>query len=84
MQNAPTARRTAFEMVEEVVDLSAGLVTLLLPLLVIALPGVILMLVLPAVLLLAVVAAPVAVAGAMLAPPYLLVRLVRTRGSART
>jgi Flp pilus assembly protein TadB len=71
--------RTPVEMLEDVIDLSAGLGILLLPLFITAVPGVILMLVLPAVLLIAAAAVPVAIAGAILAPPYLLVRSVRRR-----
>lgn len=66
-------------MIEEVVDVTAGLGILLLPLLATALPGVILFLVLPAVLLLAVAAAPVALFAAVAVPAYLLVRSVRRR-----
>jgi hypothetical protein len=68
-------------MLGELVDLSAGLSVLLMPLLIIALPGVILMLILPAVLLVAAVAVPGAVAAVVLAPPYLLARFVRRRRS---
>ena len=62
---------------------SAGLAVVLLPLWIIAIPGVILMLVLPAVLLLIAVAVPALVVGAVLAPPFLVVRAVRRRRSAR-
>jgi hypothetical protein len=72
-------RPTLTEMLGEVIDLSAGLGILLLPLLVTALPGVILFLLLPAVLLIGAVAAPVAIAAVLLAPPYLLVRATRRR-----
>jgi Flp pilus assembly protein TadB len=72
-------RPTLGELLGQVVDLSAGLGILLLPLLATALPGVILMLVLPAVLLVGAVAVPVAIAVALLAPPYLLARSVRRR-----
>jgi Flp pilus assembly protein TadB len=71
-------RPTLAEMIGQVVDLSAGLGILVLPLLVTALPGVILMLVLPAVLLLVVAAIPLALAAALLAP-FLLVRRRRRR-----
>jgi Flp pilus assembly protein TadB len=67
------------EGIGELVDLSAGVGIILLPLFTIAIPGVLLMLVLPALLLALVAAAPVAIAGALLAPPYLLVRLLRRR-----
>lgn len=94
MHNAPSARDTGDRrgeratyadrptivgMLEEVLDLSAGLGILLLPLLITAVPGVLLMLLVPAVLLLAAAAVPVAIVGAILAPPYLLVRSVRRR-----
>jgi Flp pilus assembly protein TadB len=72
-------RPTLTEMLGEVIDLSAGLGILLLPLLVTALPGVILFLLLPAVLLIGAVAAPVAIAAMLFAPPYLLVRATRRR-----
>jgi hypothetical protein len=67
------------EMVEETVDLSAGLSILLLPLFATAVPGIVLILVLPAVLLVAALALPVALAALLLAPPYLLVRRLRSR-----
>jgi hypothetical protein len=64
-------------MLEEVMDLSVGAVVVLLPLLLLALPGIALFVVLPAILLLAVVA-PLAVIGAVLAgPPYLVARWLR-------
>ena len=66
-------------MLGEVVELSAGLGIILLPLLAIALPGVILMLILPAIFLLAAAALPLVLAGALLAPPYLVVHAVRRR-----
>ncbi len=75
MHREPSApHRTGVEMLEEAADLGAGAAVVLLPLLVIALPGVVLMLVLPAVLILGALAAPVAIAGLLLAPPYLLLR----------
>jgi Flp pilus assembly protein TadB len=81
MQRAPepTDAPTAREIIGEVVDLSAGLTVMLLPLITIALPGVILLLVVPAVLLALAGAIPVALAGVLLAPPYLAVRAVRRR-----
>lgn len=72
-------RPTVGAMLAEVLDVSAGLGIVLLPLLVTALPGVVLLLLLPAVLLVAAVAIPVAAAAAILAPPYLLVRSLRRR-----
>jgi Flp pilus assembly protein TadB len=80
VNNGHTDDRPSFgEMLGQVADLSAGLGILLLPALAIALPGVILMLVLPAVLLAGAVAAPLVLAGALVGPPYLLVRAVRRR-----
>jgi Flp pilus assembly protein TadB len=78
-RGVPTDRRTLVEILEEVVDLSAGLGIVLLPLLIMAVPGVVLFFVLPGLLLLAVAAAPVAIAAAIIAPPYLLIRFVRRR-----
>jgi hypothetical protein len=70
-------------MLGEIIDLSAGLGIILLPLFTIALPGVLLMLILPAVLLAAVAAAPLVIAGAILAPPILLARRIRRRHRSR-
>lgn len=70
-------RPTLVEMLEEVLDLSAGLGIVLLPLFLTALPGAIL--VLPAVLLLAAAAVPVVIGAAILAPPYLIIRFFRRR-----
>ena len=67
------------EMLGEVVNLIAGLTVLLLPVLLISVPGVLLVLVLPVVLVLAVAAVPALLVGAVLAPPFLLVRLLRRR-----
>ncbi len=71
------------DMIREVVDLTAGLGILLLPLLATALPGVILFFVLPAVLLLALVAVPVALVAAVAVPAGLLARSVGRRRRAR-
>ena len=60
-------------MLEELIDLSAGLGVALLPLLLLSVPGIILFVVLPAILLLA-LAAPLAAIGALVAAPYLLAR----------
>ncbi|HYH91203.1 MAG TPA: hypothetical protein VEX67_18365 [Solirubrobacteraceae bacterium] len=61
------------------IDLSAGLGVALLPMLLLAMPGIILFVVLPAILLLA-LAAPLAAIGAVIAlPPYLLARWRRRR-----
>jgi membrane protein implicated in regulation of membrane protease activity len=66
-------------MLEELIDLSAGLGVALLPVLLLAVPGIILFVVLPAILLLA-LAAPLAAIGAVIAaPPYLLARWLRRR-----
>ena len=66
-------------MLEEVIDLSAGLVVVLLPALVLSVPGIILFVLLPAILLLA-LALPLAVIGTVIAvPPYLLARWLRRR-----
>jgi Flp pilus assembly protein TadB len=66
-------------MLEELIDLSAGVGVALMPVLLLAVPGIILFVVLPAILLLA-VAAPLAVIGAVIAaPPYLVARLLRRR-----
>jgi Flp pilus assembly protein TadB len=77
---SPEPPRTTFgEMLEELIDLSAGFGVALMPVLLLAVPGIILFVVLPAILLLA-VAAPLAVIGALVAgPPYLLVRWLRRR-----
>jgi Flp pilus assembly protein TadB len=70
---------TLGEMLEELIDLSAGIGVALMPLLLLAVPGIILFVVLPAILLLA-LAAPLAAIGAVIAvPPYLVARLVRRR-----
>jgi Flp pilus assembly protein TadB len=70
-------------MLEEVIDLAAGAGAALMPLLLLAVPGIILFVVLPAILILALVA-PLALIGAVLAvPPLLLRRLRRRRQRAR-
>jgi hypothetical protein len=61
------------------VDENARLAIVLLPLLVTALPGVLLMLVLPVVL----VAAPLLIPALLLVPPYLLARRLAARFEAR-
>lgn len=66
-------------MLEELIDLSAGLGVALLPVLLLSVPGIILFVVLPGILLLA-LAVPLAVIGAVIAtPPYLLARWLRRR-----
>jgi membrane protein implicated in regulation of membrane protease activity len=84
MQTVPPTQRpesgqTAGEMLWEVVDLTGGAAVMLLPLLLLAVPGIAAFIVLPAIVLLAVAAAPVIVAGAVVVPAYLLVRAVRVR-----
>lgn len=74
----PTApQQSPLEMVEDALDVVIGLTMILLPLFIIAMPGVILLLIVPAALLLGAVAIPALLAGALLAPPYLLVRMLR-------
>jgi Flp pilus assembly protein TadB len=63
---------TALEMVEEIVDLTAGFATALMPALLLAMPC-ILLVVVPLVIL----AVPLTIAGAIVALPYLLLRSVR-------
>jgi len=73
----PTSDLTLGEMLEEVMNLGVGLGVGLLPLLLLAVPGIILFVVLPAIVLLAPVVL-LAAAGALIAgPPYLLVRGLR-------
>jgi hypothetical protein len=69
---------TPGEMLEQILDVGTGVGILLLPLWLVFVPGIVLLLVLPIVLLLA----PVALAGALLAPPLLLVRWIRRRRQA--
>ena len=70
---------TLGEMLEDTINLIVGLGIALLPLLLLAVPGIILFVVLPAILLLA-LAVPLAVIGAVIAvPPYLLARWLRRR-----
>ena len=64
------------ELVGEVVNLSAGLVVSLLPLMVITLPGVFLILILPLLLLFLVAVIPALLVGVLLAP-FLAVRALR-------
>lgn len=66
-------------MLEELIDLSTGLGVALLPLLLVAVPAIILFVLLPAILLLA-LAIPLAVIGAVMAvPPYVVARWMRRR-----
>jgi hypothetical protein len=70
-------------MAGEVLDLTAGLGILLLPVWLTAVPGIILFLVLPAVLLLAVIAVPAIILAAIVAPPFVLTRFVLRRRARR-
>jgi Flp pilus assembly protein TadB len=70
---------TLGEILSEVVDQTAGLTVMLLPLLTIALPGVILLLIAPIALLAVAAAIPAVLVGALLAPPWLVVRAIRRR-----
>jgi Flp pilus assembly protein TadB len=74
-----TDRPTLLEMLEEVTDLSAGLNVMLMPALLLAVPGIILFVVLPGILLLAVAIPLGVIAAAIMGPPYLVVRAVRRR-----
>ena len=72
-------RPTFGEMLEELIGLGTGLGVALMPVLVLAVPGIVLFVVLPAILLLA-LAAPLAAIGAVIAvAPYLLARRLRRR-----
>jgi hypothetical protein len=66
---------TPLEMVEHVVDLSVGAVTALMPVLLLAMPGIVLLLL--AVIPLVAGAAVVGLVGAIAAAPYLVFRAVR-------
>jgi hypothetical protein len=72
--NAPTLPSS--DSVAEALDVTAGVGILLLPLLTIALPGVLLLLVVPVAALVLAASVPLLVAGAILVPPYLVVRAV--------
>jgi hypothetical protein len=73
------SRPTFGEMIEELIDLSVGVGVMLLPMLLLAVPAIVLFVALPAIVLL-VLAAPLAVIGAaIVAPPYLLARWLRRR-----
>jgi hypothetical protein len=82
MQEPRADRPGAGQMLAEVIDLSAGVGVMLLPLLPLAIPGVLLVVV-PVVLLAAVAAVPAVIATAILVPPFLLARLVRRRLASR-
>ena len=76
---AQTHDSTFGEMLEELIDLSTGFGVALLPVLLLAVPGIVLFVVPPAILLLA-LALPLAVIGAVIAgPPYLVARWLRRR-----
>jgi membrane protein implicated in regulation of membrane protease activity len=75
----PQPSQTTSEILWEVTDLASGAVVMLLPLLLLAVPGIALFVVLPALVLLAVAAAPVILAGTVAVPTYLLVRALRRR-----
>ncbi len=82
MHTAPQPRDTGStfgDMLWEVTDLAGGVAVVLLPLLLLSVPGLLLFFALPALLLLVVAAVPVVVAGAIVAPVFLLVRSVRRR-----
>jgi Flp pilus assembly protein TadB len=79
VERALPGERTPLEMLEDVIDLSIGLSVILMPLFLIAIPGVLLLLIAPVVLVGVVAAIPAVVAGVLLAPPYLLFRALRRR-----
>jgi hypothetical protein len=64
-------------MLWEVADLFGGFAVMTLPLLALAIPGILVFFVLPAALILAVVAVPALAAAAIIVPPYLIVRTIR-------
>ena len=66
-------------MLEDTINLSVGLGIGLLPVLLLAVPGIILFVVLPAILLLALAVPIVAIGAVITAPPYLLARWLRRR-----
>ena len=75
----PEPSQSTGEMLWEIVDLTGGVAVMLLPLFLLAVPGLAAFVILPAIVLLAVAAAPVIVAGAVVVPAYLLIRAVRRR-----
>ena len=77
MVHEPEPAMPVTEMVEEVLGLLSGLVAMLLPVSILAVPGAALLAL--AVVPLAAAAIPFALFAALLAPPYLLVRSVRRR-----
>jgi hypothetical protein len=64
-------------MLWEILELTGGFAAMLLPLMLLAVPGIVLFLVAPAALILLVLAIPAAIAAAAVALPYLLIRAVR-------
>jgi len=79
MKPTPEPSQSTFgEMLEELIDLSTGFGVAMMPVLLLAMPGIVLCVVLPAILLLA-LAAPLAVIGAVIAGPFLLARRLRRR-----
>jgi hypothetical protein len=77
VQPAPPTPTTGREMLWEVLELLGGFAVMLLPLLLLAVPGLVLFLILPAALVLVLVAIPATLAAAAVGLPYLLVRAVR-------
>jgi hypothetical protein len=71
----PATRPTPFETAEQLLDLGAGAVIVLMPFLLLAIPGVIVFVVLPGLLL----AVPALVVGLLLSPVLLARRLLRRR-----
>ena len=76
MPPAPNTPKTGREMLWEVTELLGGFAAMLLPLMLLAVPGIVLVVV-PVALLLLLVAIPAALAAAAVALPYLLIRAVR-------
>ena len=74
--HTPHAPATGREMLWEVTELLGGFAAMLLPLLLLAVPGIVLVVV-PAALVLLLVAIPATLAAAAVGLPYLLVRAVR-------
>jgi Flp pilus assembly protein TadB len=70
---------TSGEILEEVMNLSSGLVVALLPLFLLSVPAIVLFVVLPAILLLALAASLAVIAAVMAVPPYLVARRLRRR-----
>jgi len=77
VQPAPPNPKTGREMLWEVFELLGGFGAMLLPLMLLAVPGLVLFLILPAALVLLLVAIPATLAAAVIGLPYLLVRAAR-------